>query len=853
MSEHRRRSPQPRPEGRGDSYSGGADGAGGGTPPGGSSLPAESGGGDEDRPLSRVEARAAARGGRRAANGDASGGRSRGRGADTPERPGKKKRFIDYPRFGKRGVRRWLPSIKQILAMILFFFASILGLAALAYAMVDVPDPNANTTYQSNIYYYSDGTTEIGRTGQVNRQNVTLDQIPKPVQQAVIAAENRSFYSDSGVSPKGLLRAGVTMVKGGDMQGGSTITQQYVKNTYLTQERTFKRKFSEIFISLKVDRQMRKDDILVGYLNTAFYGRSAYGIQAAAQAYYGKNVGDLNVAEGAYLATLLNAPSIYDVIEFPSQLEKVKGRWSYALNGMVKEGWLSKEERDTLQFPMPIKQKPAANKAGQAGYLMKVTDQYLKSNNVIPEADLARGGFKIVTTFDKDKQDAAVSAVKEQLTAELKQDKNEADRYVRTGVASIIPGDGAVVALYGGPDFIQQEFNDAVRRDIQAGSTFKLFVLAAALRDGGLDGKPISPDSIYNGDNRIPIKLPNGQNYKDEETGKDYKPPNEGEKPYGRITITRAMEKSVNTVFLQLAANVGPEKVKKAAIDAGLPANLDDFNATPTMALGVAPPSALDMAEAYATFAARGTHADPYFVKDITHNGGKFPVPKHETNQVFDKNVADTVNQVMTQVVDNKTNDGTGRAAKELGRPVAGKTGTTDKNKSAWFVGYTPNLATSVALFREDPTTHERLSLEGMGGRDSVHGGDVPTLVWTAYMKKAMAGMPTQDFTVPSESYDKQDDKNLPPTTAPPTTSKAPPTMPPTTPPPASNTPAPPPVTSTTGSSAGNTTPPPDPPATTKPPTIPTTPSTHASSTPTGGGDRGGRGPGGLISGGRGR
>jgi membrane peptidoglycan carboxypeptidase len=801
--------------------------------------------------LSRIQARAA-RGGRRAANGNASAGRARGRGADGPERPGKKKRFIDYPRFGKRGVRRWLPSIKQILAMVLFFFASLLGLAALAYAMVEVPDPNANTTYQSNIYYYADGKTEIGRTGQVNRQNVTLDQIPKHVQQAVIAAENRSFYSDSGVSPKGLLRAGVTMVKGGDMQGGSTITQQYVKNTYLTQERTFKRKFSEIFIALKVDRQMRKDDILVGYLNTAFYGRNAYGIQAAAQAYYGKNVGELNVAEGAYLATLLNAPGIYDVIEYPSQLEKVKGRWSYALNGMVEKGWLNKAERDTLQFPMPTKQKPAANKAGQAGYLMKVTDQYLKGNNVIPEADLARGGFKIVTTFEKDKQDAAVAAVKEQLTTELKPDKIDADRYVRTGLASVVPGDGAVVALYGGPDFIQQEYNDAVRRDIQAGSTFKLFVLAAALRDGGLDGKPISPDSSYNGDNRIPIKLPNGQNYKDEETGKDYKPPNEGETSYGRVTITRAMEKSINTVFLQLAANVGPEKVKKAAIDAGLPANLDDFNATPTMALGVAPPSALDMAEAYATFAARGLHAEPYFVKDITHNGGKFPVPKHETTQVFDKNVADTVNQVMTQVVSNKTNDGTGRAAKELGRPVAGKTGTTDKNKSAWFVGYTPNLATSVALFREDPTSHERLSLKGLGGRDSVHGGDVPTLVWTAYMKKAMQGLPTLDFSVPSESYDKQDDKNLPPTTAPPVSTKPPTSAPPSSPPPASNTPAPPPATSTSGSTSGNT-PPPDPPASTRPPSTQPPATTHPPSTQPGGPAGGGHGNGGLISGGRGR
>lgn len=843
MSEHRRRSQQPRPEGRGDSYSGGAAGAGGGTPPGGSSLPAGPGGGDEERPLSRVEARAAARGGgRRAANGTAAGGRSRANAG-----PPRKKRFIDYPRYGKTGVRRWLPSFKQILAMILFFLASIMGLAALAYAMVKVPDPNANTTYQSNIYYYADGKTEIGRTGQVNRQNVTVDQIPKHVQRAVIAAENRSFYSDSGVSPKGLLRAGVTMVKGGDTQGGSTITQQYVKNTYLTQERTFKRKFSEIFIALKVDRQMRKDDILVGYLNTAFYGRNAYGIQAAAQAYYGKNVGELNVAEGAYLATLLNAPGIYDVIEFPGQLEKVKGRWAYALDGMVKEGWLTKAERDTLQFPMPIKPKPAANKAGQAGYLMKVTDQYLKANNVIPEAELARGGFKIVTTFDKAKQDAAVAAVKDQLTSELKPDRNEADRYIRTGLASVVPGDGAVVALYGGPDFVQQEYNDAVRRDIQAGSTFKLFVLAAALRDGGADAKPIGPESMYNGDSKIPIKLQNGQIFKDDKSGKEYLAPNEGDVDYGPIPITRAMEKSVNTVFLQLAADVGPEKVKKAAIDAGLPPDLGSFEPTPTMALGVAPPSALDMAEAYATFAARGLHADPYWIKEVTHEGSKVELPKRETKQLFPKNVADTVNQVMQRVVDNPPlGDGTGRAAKALNRPVAGKTGTTDGNNSAWFVGYTPNLATSVALFREDPNTHARLSLKGLGGRDSVHGGDIPTLVWTAYMKSAVQGLPTSDFATPGEKFEDKDKVTLPPTTAPPT-SRAPTTPPPSsTAPPTS--PAPPSSTSP-GGSHGSTGDPGGGGHTTKPPSSSRPPSTD----PPGqsqGGPRGGSN--GFIMGGRG-
>ncbi|MCF2532185.1 transglycosylase domain-containing protein, partial [Yinghuangia soli] len=709
-----------------------------------------------------------------------------GRGAGRAGANGKKKRrFIDYPRQGKKGVRRWLPSIKQILAMFLFFVGSLIGLAGLAYSLVEVPDVNAATQIQSNIYYYSDGVTEIGQSGKYNRQNVTLDQVPKPVQRAVLAAENRTFYTDSGVSPKGLTRAAVAMAKGGPTQGGSTITQQYVKNAFLTQEQSFERKFKEMFIAIKVDRQMSKDEILAGYLNTSFYGRNSYGIQAAAQAYYNKNVNDLSVGEGAYIATLLNAPSINDVWVngevSETRLARVQGRWKWILNGMVEMKWITQQEADAQQFPMPIKPQPAAGKAGQAGYLMQVANNYLAKHKIISEEELALGGYKIITTFDKDQQAMAVQAVKEQLYDQLKPDKREADRNVRVGVASVVPGDGAVVALYGGPDFLKQEYNDATRGDIQVGSTFKPFVVAAALREGRSDGKPFTVEDIYNGNSGLPVMLSNGKKAIDEQTKKTYIVPNEGKTDYGQISVRYAMEKSANTVFTQLAADVGFEKVRQAAVDAGLPDKTRELAPGPSMALGVSQPTALDMASAYATFAARGKHVDPYVIKEIRKNDKKVDFPKPEAKQAFDPEVADTINDVLRGVIENPS--GTAyKEAKQLGRPAAGKTGTTDGNKSAWFVGYTPTLATSVALFGQDDK-QARYSLEGLLGFDAVHGGGPPTKIWTAYMKAATAKMPAEEFTKPENPAPKQTPTpTAPATTAPPTT--APPTDTPTLTPP---------------------------------------------------------------------
>ncbi|MCB0922038.1 MAG: transglycosylase domain-containing protein, partial [Actinobacteria bacterium] len=255
-----------------------------------------------------------------------------------PAKPKKaKRRFIDYPRAGKSGVRRWLPSWKLTLGIIgTLVLAVVVGLGV-AVASIEVPKPNDLAVAQTTRVYYDDGKTEIGRIGEANRTSVTLDRISPEMQAAILAAEDRGYYNHGGFDPKGLLRATWNNITGGTTQGASTITQQYAKNAYLSQEQSFERKFKELVLSVKLETQASKDDILANYLNAIYYGRGAYGIQAASQAYFGKTASKLDAAEAAYLAAIIRAPSFYASKKGQDELE---GRWDYVVAGMVQTGAL---------------------------------------------------------------------------------------------------------------------------------------------------------------------------------------------------------------------------------------------------------------------------------------------------------------------------------------------------------------------------------------------------------------------------------------------------------------------------------------------------------------------------------
>ena len=635
----------------------------------------------------------------------------------------------------RTGPRRLLPTWRMVLGAALLVVLLAAGGFLAGYLLVDIPAPNSAAAAQNNVYLYSDGT-QLARDGAVNRQKVTLADIPRTTRQAVLAAEDRDFYHQSAVDPKAMVRAGWNMLRGEGKQSGSTITQQYVKNYYLGQEQTLTRKTKEFFIALKLDREVSKDEILTGYLNTSYFGRNSYGIQAAAQAYYGKDAGGLTTAEGAYLAALLNSPNLYDVGTYPQNRERALARWNYVLDGMVAEGWLKPSQRAAMTFPTPDPAKPPTGLSGQRGYLVEAVNRHLVERGILNRRQLSQGGFRITTTIDRDKQDALVGAVERELLSQLSDDR-EVDGYVRAGGTSIDPRTGEVVAMYGGIGYTRQFVNNATRRDYQAGSTFKPFVYASALEHGARtrDGERIGPNTVYDGTSGRTVVGPAGPT--------TWKPRNEDDADYGDIPVSTAMNKSVNAVFAQMGVDIGPERVKRTAVALGVPEDTPGLtDAQASVALGTASPSTLDMAQAYATLANHGKRVDHTLVKGITRDGERVPVPEPDTEQAVSRATADATTVVLRGVVEK----GTGTAARAAGRPAAGKTGTAEEDRAAWFAGYTPDLATVVAVMGQDPATGVHKSLYGAAGLPRVNGGGFPARIWAAYTAQALRSTPARDF-----------------------------------------------------------------------------------------------------------
>ncbi|MGK5629011.1 transglycosylase domain-containing protein [Streptomyces sp. URMC 123] len=658
-------------------------------------------------------------------------------GAKRTRESGPGKSTKDPARAEKRtsGIRR-LFTWKKLLGG--FLLVCLLGVGAFValYLLVPVPDANADAKRQSNVYRYSDGT-ELARTGKINREVVPLSKVPEPVRHAFVAAENKTFYKDSGVDLKGTARGLINTVTGKGKQGGSTITQQYVKNYFLGQEQTVTRKAKEVIIALKVDREMSKDEILAGYLNTSYFGRNAYGIQAAARAYYGVDVDKLTVEQGAYLASLLQAPSQYDwTTASETSRTLVLRRWNYVLDNMVEMRWLDGGTRGAMSFPTPGPRKPPPGPQGQAGYLVEAAKEELLAAGV-KEDELAAGGWTITLGVDREKQRALEKAVDRKLMSDLDPKSRPADAHVQVGAASVDPRTGRIVAMYGGQDYLKHYTNNATRRDYQPASTFKPLILAAALEHGARtqDGVRITPNTIYDGTHKRPVRG-SGE-------ATPYAPENEDHVSYGPITVQKAMNASVNSVFAQMAVDVGLEKAKKTAVELGMDGKAN-FPAVPSMSLGAMGASPRDMAGVYATLANHGKKVTPHLVKSAERGEQKANLPSGVGKQVISRSAADTLTSVLTGVVD----DGTGAVARSGDYEVAGKTGTSDDNKSAWFTGYTPSLATAVGLFGEDSANSgKQVTLKGAGGGGRVNGSGYPARIWNAYTQAAMSGVDDSEDT----------------------------------------------------------------------------------------------------------
>ncbi|WP_200309185.1 transglycosylase domain-containing protein [Streptomyces adelaidensis] len=635
----------------------------------------------------------------------------------------------EYPRPGRAGWRRWVPSWRQSLGAAGMAVGVSGMLLTAAYAATDIPeDLNTFATQQDNVYFWSDGTP-MARTGWVRRQAMPLKDVPEDVRWAVLAAENASFYSDPGISVSGITRALIRTVGEGDTQGGSTITQQYVKNVYLSQDRSLSRKFDEAMIALKLDNKMDKDTILEAYLNTSWFGRGTYGIQRASQAYYGKDVSELNVSEAAVLASLLKGAGLYDPSLSQANRERAVERWEWTLDRMVDIGKLSKSERAKYtKFPEPLDQSSQYDTGKQSDYLVELASQYAKKAANLSDQDFDRGGYQIYTTFDRERQTELTDAVTKARKQVAKDDPKKA-KAAHFG-ASSVTADGRILAVYGGPDHRKQGFNESNATTVPAGSAFLPFVYAAALEHGvvkerGGEATPVTPETVYDGNDGVPVTTPEGPYW--DRGGKKVSVHNDGKRSWGPISLHNALVGSVSTPFLQLGMDTGLDKVRATAEASGLLAS--SFGAqVPALSVGSATPSAIRMASGYSTFAALGKHTEPYSVRKVTHNGSKVPLDTPKPKRAVGGDVATRVTAALTDAfrADHPT------SAAAASSEAAGKGGTTQDDKAAWYVGTARDVSTAVVVYRIDLTKSlEPLPLDGIAGTAN---SGVPYDIWSSAM-----------------------------------------------------------------------------------------------------------------------
>lgn len=612
---------------------------------------------------------------------------------------------------------------RKLLFRISIFFGGFLFIVgtvlfAIAYFTVNIPNPNDYVNSQATIIQYSNGA-EIGRIGAQNRTIVPLAKIPMDVRHAVLAAEDGSFYTNRAFSITGILRALVNNLTGGPLQGGSTITQQYSKTAFLTPERSITRKIKELVISIKLENQLSKDEILENYLNTIYFGRGSYGVETAAQQYFNRNVNQLSIAQAAVLASILRSPGYYDPSYSKANVRRLNSRFKYVIQGMVDANWLSKEKAAKIKFPFIKERLTSGSLSGPKGHIIALAQKELNALGFRDE-QLMIGGLIVRTTLEQKAQQSAVDAV-------YRLTPKNAPEDLHIGLVAVRPGTGEIIALYGGKDYLVRQLSDATQSIALAGSTFKPFALIAALEAG------IPLTSIWNGDSPQIF----------DDLGKPYPVANYGDETWGQINLIKATAHSVNTIYVPLGIKVGPEKVMEVARRAGIPKSVE-LMPTPSIVLGPSSPHVVDIAGAYATFAAQGVYAKPFLVSQVQGaNKGVLYEAKIQGQEVFTKDVMADLTSALREVVRNGTAT---YGTNGLGRAAAGKTGTSEQNASAWFSGYTPQLAASVAFFKDNASQ----TLNGIGGLNAVTGGTFPARVWTAFMRGALKGEPKMSFPDPA-------------------------------------------------------------------------------------------------------
>jgi len=546
-----------------------------------------------------------------------------------------------------------------------------------------------------------------------DRDPVTLEDVPQHLIDAVLAIEDRTFYEHPGVDVKGTVRALLKNFGAGEVtQGGSTITQQIVKNSlFAGEERTVRVKIKEAFLAMRLENEYSKDTILERYLNTVYLGRSAYGVKAAAERYFDEPPSDLTLAESALLAGLIQRPEAANPITHP---DLARRRRSQVVNAMLDQGKITKgEAAEVERTPLPTTTHADAQYAPTNYFLEEVkksilADERIGATEQERTQKLYRGGLRITTTFDPRLQLLADYAVRSNLP--------QGD--FTAALVAIDNSDGAVRAIVGGPDFNVEKFNLATQGIRQTGSAFKAITSATALELG------YSPNDIVDGSAPCSFPMPGAA------------PWNVGGHGGGMMSLTSALASSINCAFARVAFAVTPQRIVDMAGRLGI--DTEPFVAVPSITLGANPTSVLDMAEAFSVFAAEGVHHPPMYVTKVEAPDGTVIFEDGgQSEQVLRPNIARSLTYMLEHVVTG----GTGTAAR-IDRPVAGKTGTTQRNGDAWFVGYTPQISAAVWMGNPD-------AVVPMPG---VYGGTYPARIFATFMRAAHEGLPVIDFTPPDMS-----------------------------------------------------------------------------------------------------
>ena len=600
-------------------------------------------------------------------------------------------------------------------ALIIIFTPIILGtlVFAVMYVNTDIPQPDKIAMADKTKVYYADGKTEIGSFAEQNREIISCSALKPYVGNAIVASENRSFYKDGGIDFKGIGRAIIHNVTSKGRWGGSTITQQYAERYYLGETKTYLGKLHEAILALKIAQTQDKNTVLCNYMNTIYLGRGAYGIQAAAKAYFGVEAKDLTLSQAAMLAGIIPAPSSWDPAIMPKEANI---RFKRVLRIMREDKYITSEEYKNAKMPQTINQTKQNMYAGPQGYLLQMVRSELTSGGAFTKEDLDTGGYRIITTIDKAKQDLMFNVASPTAGA-----RGITPQGVQTGAMSVNPKDGSIISVYAGDDYLSKPLNNATQALYEPGSTMKPFALIGAIQAG------TNLNTLFNGNTGLKFK------------GIDKPVNNFANTNWGIINLYKATANSVNTPFMSLQEKLGQKGVANTAVMAGL--NAQRVNGkNPFTVLGNDPVHISEIARAYSTIANQGRRPDLHIVSSVKNPDGKeFYRAPTVGKQVFAAADMALAIKAMQGVVQY----GTSPEVRGVGKPIAGKSGTANDASACSFVGFTPSVLTVFAIWHPDaqgnplPVPTFRGYPGGIGY--SAH-------LFTRYMRAALAGTAAEKF-----------------------------------------------------------------------------------------------------------